>query len=41
MAWFKTGREAKDYAEAQTGGQQYVVQHKRTKAEILRRAGVR
>lgn len=41
MAWFKTGKEAKDYAEAQTGGQHYVVQRKRTKAEILRRAGVR
>lgn len=41
MAWFKTGKEAKDYAEAQTGGQQYVVQPKRTKGHILRRAGVR
>ena len=37
MAWFKTGKEAKDYAEAQTGGQNYVLQRKRTKAEILRR----
>ena len=41
MARFKTGKEAKDYAEAQTGGQLYVLQRKRTKAEILRRAGVR
>ena len=41
MAWFKTGKEAKDYAEAQTGGHHYVLQRKKTKAEILRRAGVR
>ena len=37
---FKTGKEAKDYAEAQTSGHHYVVRRKRTKAEILRRAGV-
>ncbi len=38
--WFKTGKQAKEFAEAQTQGQYYVVKRKRTKAEILRRAGV-
>ena len=37
-ARFNTGKEAKVYAEAQTCGKHYVVQRKRTKAEILRRA---
>jgi hypothetical protein len=41
MGWFKTGKQAKEFAEAQTQGQYYVVKSKRTKAEILRRAGVR
>ncbi len=37
--WFKTGKQAKEFAEAQTQGQYYVVKRKRTKEEILRRAG--
>ncbi len=41
MGWFKTGKESKEFAEAQTQGQYYVVKRKRTKAEILRRARVR
>lgn len=37
----KTGPEAKQYCEAQTGGCRYLIERKRTKAEILRHAGVR
>jgi hypothetical protein len=41
VGWFKTGKQAKEFAEAQTQGQYYVVKRKRTKVDILRRAGVR
>jgi hypothetical protein len=41
MSWFKTGPEAKAYAESQTSWRNYNVGRKRTKEEILARAGVR
>jgi hypothetical protein len=30
MGWFKTGKQAREFAEAQTQGQYYVVKRKRT-----------
>ena len=41
MSWFKTGAEAKAYAESQTSWRNYNIGRKRTKAEILANAGVR
>jgi hypothetical protein len=41
MNWHKTGAAAKAYAENQTSWRNYNVGRKRTKEEILARAGVR
>ncbi len=41
MSWFKTGAEAKAHAESQTSWRNYNIGRKRTKEEILARAGVR
>lgn len=41
MGWVKTGPEAKAYCESQTGWRNYNIGRKRTKEEILARAGVR
>ncbi len=41
MNWHKTGAEAKAYAESQTSWRNYNIGRKRTKEEILARAGVR
>ncbi len=41
MGWMKTGPEAKEYCEKQTHWHNYNVGRKRTKEEILARAGVR
>ena len=39
--WCETGKQAREHCEAQTQGQYYKIRRKRTKAEILGRAGVR
>jgi hypothetical protein len=41
LSWFKTGAEAKANAEQQTSWRNYNIGRKRTKEEILIRAGVR
>lgn len=41
MSWHKTGPEAKAHAEQQTSWRKYNIGRKRTKEEILVRAGVR
>jgi hypothetical protein len=41
MTWMEDPTKAREYAEAQTDDMRYVVKHKRTKEEILARAGVR
>jgi hypothetical protein len=39
--WFQTGKQAREFCEAQTSGQFYKIRRKRTKAEILAHAGVK
>jgi hypothetical protein len=41
MTWMEDPTKAREYAEAQTSGLNYYFKRKRTKAEILARAGVR
>jgi len=41
MTWIEDPTKAREYAEGQTNGMRYVIKRKRTKEEILARAGVR